>query len=69
MQSTIEVEYVATIEACKEAIWLGRLIKDLGIKSEMPQLHCDSQSAILLVENLVFHVKTKHIVSFNLGNH
>ena len=41
-QSTTEVEYVATMEACKEAIWLGRLVVDLGIKIEMPELHCDS---------------------------
>ena len=28
---------------------------------EMPTLHCDSQSAIMLAKNLVFHAKTKHI--------
>ncbi|MCO5557951.1 hypothetical protein L7F22_011525 [Adiantum nelumboides] len=60
-QSTIEAEYVATNEACKEAIWLGRLVADLGIKVEMPELHCDSQSAIQLAKNLVFHSKTKRI--------
>ena len=27
----------------------------------MPMLHCDSQSAIMLAKNLVFHAKTKHI--------
>ena len=27
----------------------------------MPTLHCDSQSAIMLAKNLVFHAKTKHI--------
>ena len=61
MQSTIEVEYVATTEACKEAIWLGRLVADLGIKIEMPELRCDSQSAIQLAKNPVFHAKTKHV--------
>ena len=49
------------MEACKEAIWLGRLVADLGIKIEMPELHCDSQSAIQLAKNPVFHAKTKHI--------
>ena len=29
-QFTIEAEYVAASEACKEAIWLGRLVTDLG---------------------------------------
>ncbi|MCO5582244.1 hypothetical protein L7F22_036136 [Adiantum nelumboides] len=60
-QSTTEAEYVAENEACKEAIWLGRLVADLGIKVDMPELYCDSQSAIQLAKNLVFHSKTKHI--------
>ncbi|MCO5571133.1 hypothetical protein L7F22_024865 [Adiantum nelumboides] len=60
-QSTIEDEYVAANEACKEAIWLGRLVADLGIKVEMPKLYCDIQSAIQLTKNPVFHLKTKHI--------
>ena len=61
MQSTTEVEYVAVMEACKEAIWLGRLVADLEIKIEMPKLHCDSQSAIHLSKNSSFHLRSKHI--------
>lgn len=60
-QSTTEAEYVAASEACKEAIWLSRLVADLGIKEDMPALHCDSQSAIQLAKNPVFHAKTKHM--------
>ncbi|MCO5579842.1 hypothetical protein L7F22_033704 [Adiantum nelumboides] len=41
-QSTTEAEYVAANEACKEDIWLGRLVADLGIKVDMPELYCDS---------------------------
>ena len=59
--STTEAEYVAATEACKEAIWLARLVGDLGMNVEMPVLHCDSQSAIQLAKNLVFHAKTKHV--------
>ncbi|MCO5547319.1 hypothetical protein L7F22_000767 [Adiantum nelumboides] len=59
--STIEAEYVAATEASKEALWLMRLVEELGIKSQVPVLHCDSQSAIMLTRNPVFHAKTKHI--------
>ncbi|MCO5583240.1 hypothetical protein L7F22_037149 [Adiantum nelumboides] len=51
----------AASEACKEAIWLTRLVGDLGIVREIPVLHCDSQSVIQLARNLVFHAKTKHV--------
>ncbi|MCO5567131.1 hypothetical protein L7F22_020817 [Adiantum nelumboides] len=60
-QSITEAEYVAASEACKEAIWLGRLVTDLGIKEKAPRLHCDSQSAIQLVRNPVYHSKAKHV--------
>ncbi|MCO5556240.1 hypothetical protein L7F22_009786 [Adiantum nelumboides] len=33
----------------------------LGIKEETPMLHCDSQSAIQLACNTVYHSKTKHV--------
>ena len=59
--STTEAEYIAASKACKEAIWLARLVGDLGISGEVPTLHCDSQSAIMLAKNPMFHVKTKHI--------
>ena len=60
--STTETEYIVESEACKEAIWLARLVGDLGISVEVPTLHCDSQSASMLAKNPVFHAKTKHIV-------
>ncbi|MCO5551483.1 hypothetical protein L7F22_005452 [Adiantum nelumboides] len=59
--STIEAEYVAATQACKEALWLMRLVDDLSIKAKVPGLHCDSQSAIMLAKNPAFHAKTKHI--------
>ncbi|MCO5603495.1 hypothetical protein L7F22_057646 [Adiantum nelumboides] len=59
--STTEAEYVVASNACKEAIWLTRLVGDLGIVGEVPLLHCDSQSAIQLARNPVFHAKMKHV--------
>ncbi|MCO5607774.1 hypothetical protein L7F22_061975 [Adiantum nelumboides] len=58
--SMIESEYVAASSASKEAVWLARLVGDLEIH-QILVLHCDSQSAITLAKNLVFHSKTKHI--------
>ena len=58
--STTEAEYVAASEACKEAIWLTRLVGDFGLEQELPVLHSDNQSAIALAQNLVFHVETTH---------
>ena len=50
------------LEACKDALWLGcLLVGDLGITRELLVLHCDSQSAIMLAKNLLFHAKTKYI--------
>ena len=59
--STTEAEYVAMSEACKEAIWLARLVGELGLRQMMLVLHCDSQSAITLAKNLLFHERRKHI--------
>ena len=57
----MEVEYVVALEACKEAIWFGRLVTNLGIKEDMPLLHRDSQNAIQLAKNPMFHANTKHV--------
>ncbi|MCO5608984.1 hypothetical protein L7F22_063204 [Adiantum nelumboides] len=59
--STTEAKYVAASKANKETIWLARLVSDLGISATTLTLHCDSQSAIMLAKNPVFHAKTKHI--------
>ncbi|MCO5577787.1 hypothetical protein L7F22_031620 [Adiantum nelumboides] len=58
--SMTKSEYVAASSASKEAVWLARLVGDLGIH-QILVLHCDSQSAITLAKNSVFHSKTKHI--------
>ena len=59
--STTKAKYVATIEAFKEAIWLIRLVGDFGLGDDMPILHSDSQNAIILAKNPMFHAKTKNI--------
>ena len=66
IQSTIvmsmtEVEYMAVVEAAKEALWLTGLVKELGIQQGGVSLHCDSHSVIYLAKNQVYHARTKHI--------
>ena len=59
--STIEVKYVALTEAIKEAIWLRGITNELGIMCSSMKLFCDSQNAIHLSKNSMFHKRTKHI--------
>ena len=59
--STIEAEYIAATEAMKEALWLQGLVKELGLLNSVVEIFSDSQSAIQLCKNLMFHEKTKHV--------
>lgn len=60
--STTEAEYVAAATASKEAVWLRKLMKDLGCSNGNPIcLFVDNQSAIKLVKNPEYHKRTKHI--------
>jgi hypothetical protein len=61
-QSTSEVEYIAASDASKEAVWLRELVFGFfDDKLETTVVHCDNQSCIKLIENLVFHDRSKHI--------
>ena len=59
--STTEVEYMAATQACKEAIWIPRLLEELGHKQQKIPVFCDSQSALHIVRNQAFHSRTKNI--------
>nr|GEV96682.1 retrovirus-related Pol polyprotein from transposon TNT 1-94 [Tanacetum cinerariifolium] len=59
--STTEADYMAMTEAVKEAIWLQGLLGEHGIKQKFVTMHSDSQSAIHLAKNQVYHARTKHI--------
>ena len=61
-KSSGEAEYRAMSQAAAEVTWLVRLMFQLGIPHSQPvTLHCDNQSALQIVKNLVFHERTKHI--------
>lgn len=60
--STTEAEYVTASQACKEAIWLKKLLKSMGYEcEESTVIYVDNQSAIRLVKNPEYHKRTKHI--------
>ena len=59
--STTEAEYIATIEACKEIIWMRNFLLELDYKQDKYVLRCDSQSSIHLVKNSTFYSHSKHI--------
>ena len=60
--STMEAEYIALSHAAKEAIWLRRLLTELGVISDSPTLVLtDNQSAIAFAHDNQFHARSKHI--------
>jgi len=40
--STIEVEYMATIEVVKEALWVRGFAEELRVRNQIIIVHCDS---------------------------
>jgi hypothetical protein len=60
-QSTTEAEYMAIAEACRESAWLKGLYAELGGDDSCVNLFCDSQSAIYLTKDQMFHERSKHI--------
>ncbi len=60
--SSVEAEYMAMCQAAKEAVWLTGLLKDFNIELRSPIiLFGDSQGALVLAQNPVFHPRSKHI--------
>jgi hypothetical protein len=59
--STTEAEYMAIAETCKELIWLKGLYAELCGVDSCINLFSDSQSAIYLTKNPMFHARTNHI--------
>ena len=59
--STIEAQYVAASDASKEVVWLKGLYAEFYGDTSCITLLCDSQSAIWLTKDQMFHERTQHI--------
>ncbi|MCO5607598.1 hypothetical protein L7F22_061795 [Adiantum nelumboides] len=60
--SSCEAEYRAVFTATVECVWLRRLMADLGVGQDTANtIYTDSQSALAVARNPVFHARTKHI--------
>ena len=60
--SSTEAEYKGAAVAGYEAVWLKRILKDLGVPIAEPiRILCDNMSSIYLARNPVFHARSKHI--------
>ena len=59
--SSTEAEYIAATEATKEAMWIKGLLMELKLMQQEVVIYLDSQSAIHLCKNPVFHERSKHI--------
>lgn len=61
-RSSAEAEYISMAAVTCELKWLKGLLHSLGIHHPRAMnLFCDSQSALYLAQNPVFHERSKHI--------
>jgi hypothetical protein len=60
--SSTEAKYKALCATTCEVVWLRRLLQDVGEEQKEPtMIKCDSQSSINLVNNPIYHARTKHV--------
>ena len=60
--SSTESEYVALCEACRDAVWLRRLLRDIGFPQNRPTVMFeDNMSCIDMVHGKSNHKASKHI--------
>lgn len=60
--STTDAEYIAAHDAAKEIVWLRQLLEDINFQQQGPTiLFCDNAAAQKLIQNPIFHRRSKHI--------
>jgi hypothetical protein len=61
-RSSAKTEYRSMATTACELKWLKALLLSLGVSHSLPmRIYCDSQSALHIAANPVFHERTKHI--------
>ncbi|GJW76284.1 putative RNA-directed DNA polymerase [Tanacetum coccineum] len=61
-KSSAKTEYRARASVTSEVIWILKILKDLHCENLLPdKLFCDSNPAIKIAVNPVFHERTKHL--------
>jgi hypothetical protein len=60
--SSTKAEYKALCAATCEVVWLRRFLQYVGEEQKEPtMIECDNQSSIKLVNNYIYHARTKHV--------
>jgi hypothetical protein len=62
----MDLEIIAANKGAKEAVWLEKVINDLGERERgsnlyIPTLYCDNLGGIDLIKDTKFYNKAKHI--------
>ncbi|KAL0405849.1 UNVERIFIED_CONTAM: hypothetical protein Slati_3898800, partial [Sesamum latifolium] len=63
--STTEAEYIAALEAAKEAVWMKNYIQELGVVPNIAEpvvIFCDNNGAIAQAREPRSHHRSKHIL-------
>ncbi|GJX42562.1 putative ribonuclease H-like domain-containing protein, partial [Tanacetum coccineum] len=59
--STTEAEYVAAVNCYGQVLWIQNQMLDYGFNFMNTKIYIDNESTICIVNNPVYHSKTKHI--------
>ncbi|TXG53838.1 hypothetical protein EZV62_019094 [Acer yangbiense] len=57
----VDADYARDLDKRSTTVWLNGLAREFGITQGSMVIRCDSQSAIYLAKNQVFHGRSKHI--------
>jgi hypothetical protein len=61
VQSTAKAQYVAATATANQALWLRKILTDLGMEQrKATKINVDNQATIAISNNPIFHGKTKH---------